>query len=298
MDETNVSTMENASGTLKEVFMSNPLYIVGVLAIILLLIAMVVIMHVKQYKISLDNGEGEPKKGSSNKPTISESHKSSKTKGLSPEDIRVKLINNKLFVITFNTYLSSTMQFSMYDRLLAHSIKHEHPKVTRFKKQLANFFISRCLFVYLKTTLLKWIDETIDSCKSSDIKNKTPVGLYNIGNMFLSFGENVKAISSRVEFTFDGKIITQLPEAFINTFIGVVNDDINTLYQIIHSALYDDSNDWYTKATTILELFEVLLILIKTRVDATLVLLNGEMEKYVKSIFPECFKDEEPAKTE
>jgi hypothetical protein len=62
---------------------------------------------------------------------------------------------------------------------------------------------------------------------------------------------------------------------------------MNRIYTMISDVLYSAQSNWYTKTIELLDLFEVIFMILHDQMDATLIILNGEIEDFVEHLVNE-----------
>lgn len=177
-------------------------------------------------------------------------------------------------------------KFEFYDTLLEHGIKKEDNLLVDFKKVTANKFLSNCLFKYINDSTEIWIKSVLEEVVNDKLDDKTiPMSLCDIVENLVHFTKETTRIASTIKFTYRNKIIDGIPEDFVKCFCNTVNRDIETIQRLFSSIIYTSNNTWYNKMIEILDVYELGLVYIKNSVDSTLVIMNGQMEKYVKNLF-------------
>ena len=91
-------------------------------------------------------------------------------------------------------------------------------------------------------------------------------------------------MSSQVRLTFNNHLIDGIPPDFVKYFCKIVNRDMKTIQEVMSSIIYVTDVSWYNKVIEILDILELVLVYIKDSVDATLVVLNGQLEKYLEEL--------------
>lgn len=177
-------------------------------------------------------------------------------------------------------------KFDLYDTLLEHGIKKEDDLLVDFKKTTANKFLSNCLFKYINDSTEIWIKSVLEEVETNNLDDKNiPMSLCDIIENLVHFTKETTRIASTIKFTYKNKMITGIPEEFVSCFCNTVNRNIEIIQRLFSSIIYTSNNSWYSKMIEILDVYELGLIYIKNSVDSTLVIMNGQMEKYVKNNF-------------
>lgn len=196
--------------------------------------------------------------------------------------------------IKYHRFFSNTMveneygfEWKLYDALLQEKFKVEDERVIAFKKTIANKFLSNCLFKYLEDTVKEWLDEVLEQYK--DAKEETnvyqvPPTMCSIIDRIQRFTKQTTELASRVQIPFEKKVITGIPPEFVKCFCTIVNQNIGVVYTTISSIVYMGSMTWYDKINEILDMMELIMSYVKTGVDSTLVVMNGQIEQYVENL--------------
>lgn len=196
--------------------------------------------------------------------------------------------------IKYHRFFSNTMveneygfEWKLYDALLQEKFKVEDERVIAFKKIIANKFLSNCLFKYLEDTVKEWLDEVLEQYK--DAKEETnvyqvPPTMCSIIDRIHRFTKQTTELASRVQIPFENKVITGIPPEFVKCFCTIVNQNFDVVYTTISSIVYMGSMTWYDKINEILDMMELIMSYVKTGVDSTLVVMNGQIEQYVENL--------------
>lgn len=275
---------------------------VPVLAILLILIAFIIIQilfivlvkaivrHNKHFSFSLfgkkNDKEEKEKPKSSNNGQLSKSRVSKRK-----EDARNTIISNiqnhKFFSYIKFKYVGVdyNLVFENYELLIEHGIKHETKELQDFKKMIASHFLSDCIFKYLFESVKTWIDSVISEYSSRmDDDNYVPISLCNIVEYLIHFTKETTRLASLVQLNFDNKHIDGIPPDFVKYFCKIVNRDMTIIQDVMSSIIYITDITWYNKVIEILDMLELVIVYIKDSVDSTLVVLNGQLEKYLEDL--------------
>jgi hypothetical protein len=60
---------------------------------------------------------------------------------------------------------------------------------------------------------------------------------------------------------------------------------------MISDVLYSTQDSWFAKTIELLDLFEIIFLMLHDQMDATLIILNGEMATFIKKIKDELPED-------
>lgn len=255
----------------------------SVIAILVLLILLVNVLAKHGKLINLNIGS---KKGNNdNKRT---------TVNMSIDNLTQLLCSHKFFSSVKYEFVEKDYEFtfSLYDTLLDHGIKNEEQILIDFKKSLANKFLSDCLFKYLNESTKSWIKNIlIDYSKASESdivkENYMPESMCDIIENLVHFSKETKHLAENLRFSFRNKTINGIPVEFVDCFCKTVNKSITSIQQLFSSIIYTTNNSWVEKIIEILDIYELALDYIKNSVDSTLVIMNGQMKKYVDKQFGE-----------
>lgn len=196
--------------------------------------------------------------------------------------------------IKYHRFFSNTLveneygfDWKLYDALLQEKFKVEDERIISFKKTIANKFLSNCLFKYLEDTVKEWLEEVLEQYK--DAKEETnayqvPPTMCSIIDRIQRFTKQTSDLASKVQIPFGKKVITGIPPEFVKCFCTIVNQNFGVVYTTISSIVYTGSMTWYDKINEILDMMELIMSYVKTGVDSTLVVMNGQIERYVENL--------------
>ena len=286
--------IQNTSSVEQAPWYNNTIGDVPIIAILLILLAVIIILILSIFLISnvsknkkhltfnLFNKRHNKKDSSSTAPSRSLKKK---------EDVKKQTLlsiqNHKFFSYTKFKYVGVdyNLSFETYEMLIAHGIKVESEELQEFKKLIASRFLSDCIFKYLFESVKKWIDDIVREYEAStDEKNFVPVTLCDIIEDLVHFTKETTRMSSQVRLTFNNHLIDGIPPDFVKYFCKIVNRDMKTIQEVMSSIIYVTDVSWYNKVIEILDILELVLVYIKDSVDATLVVLNGQLEKYLEEL--------------
>lgn len=269
-------------------FIKTPIgaFIVVSLSVIVILVLLILLVSVLAKHGKLINLNIGSKKGNTdNKRT---------TVNMSIDNLTQLLCSHKFFSSVKYEFVEKDYEFtfSLYDTLLDHGIKNEEQLLVDFKKSLANKFLSDCLFKYLNESTKSWIKNIlIDYSKASESdivkENYMPESMCDIIENLVHFSKETKHLAENLRFSFRNKTINGIPVEFVDCFCKTVNKSITSIQQLFSSIIYTTNNSWVEKIIEILDIYELALDYIKNSVDSTLVIMNGQMKKYVDKQFGE-----------
>lgn len=272
---------------------------VCIILVLVLLIVLIIVLSKYGKKLSI-NFNKNGKNGSTEVSAITDeedTNKSRKGKSVGKyisyrrDAIINDLKNHKFFSYVKYKYVNNDYDFTFenYELLISHGIKKESERAQRFKKAIASTFLSECVFKYFLDTTESWVNDVIAEYTSQD-KTATAFqsfAIYNIIENLLRFTKETTRIASNVKITFEGTTISGIPVDFIKYFCKIVNSDMNNVQDIISSILYTSDTTWYIKINEILDMLELVMIYIKDSIDATLIILNGQIETYLNDLIGE-----------
>lgn len=255
----------------------------GIILIILVFMIIILINTLVKHgkKIIINTSSNKSKELENvNNPNITEDGSSDKNKIIN------NILNHKFFSYIKYKYVGVeyNLAFENYEMLLEHGIKKESKELVEFKKLIASHFLSDCIFKYLFDSIKKWIETVVEEYTKSEDKESIPVSLCNIIEDLVHFTKDTTHMASNVRLNFYGKVVNGIPSDFVKYFCKIVNRDISTIQDIISSIIYMNNISWYNKIVEILDFLELVIIYIKDSVDSTLIIMNGQLEKYVEEL--------------
>lgn len=272
---------------------------VCIILVLVLLIVLIYVLSKYGKKLSINfNKNGKKEAEISTNEDAEDSTKlrkggraSSKYLNYRKDSIINDLKNHKFFSYVKYKYVNNDYGFTFenYELLISHGIKKESERVQKFKKAIASTFLSECVFKYFLDTTESWVNDVISEYCNQD-KTATAFQsfvIYDIIENLLRFTKETTRIASNVKITFEGTTISGIPVDFIKYFCKIVNSDMNNVQEIISSILYTSNTTWYIKINEILDMLELVMIYIKDSIDATLIILNGQIENYLNDLIGE-----------
>lgn len=195
--------------------------------------------------------------------------------------------NHRFFSNTIHKYITNPCKFHLYEAMVSYGVKKESPEIIEFKKMIAAKYLKLCLFEYLKKSFELWVDEIcseVSSEKFDITQDKPPLSFYKIGKYITDYQDNTSSLARSLSFQFKYRSVQGIPEQFIQKFNDWSIKDIVIAQDMIDKVLYNSNLKWQDKIYEVLDMFELILKFISNDVDATLVLLNGELEHYVEEL--------------
>ena len=210
------------------------------------------------------------------------------------EDFFVRQIqNHRFFSAVQYKYVDVDygFEFEIYSLLLSHKIKNESEELIEFKKLIATRFLSDCIFKFLRDTMQKYVKDVLneyyDKRRNGEIYASNSSVMCGVIENIMHFTKTVTHLASQTTFKYKNKTIEGIPPDFVKYFCRVISKDINTLSSTFSNIIYGTASPWYIKINEILDLLELVIVYIKESVDSTLVVLNGQLQKFVDEILKE-----------
>lgn len=286
------STMLDAVATTSSTVLQQPSTKLVVLTIINLVLILAIILLIavlirlkksgKQLIFNIGFGKRKDKNNNSKK------NDDSKKISINKDAIVSNMMNHRFFTSIKYKYVGIDYNFTFenYEMLIEHGVKDELDELQNFKKLIASHFLSDCIFKYLFDSVKAWVDNVVEEFRSMEDYNEdyVPVSMCDIIEYLVHFTKQTTHMSSQLRLTFNGKIIDGIPNDFVKYFCKIVNKDLNVIQGIISSIIYTTNVPWYSKILEILDLFELVIEYIKDSVDYTLIILNGQLEKYLEDL--------------
>lgn len=199
------------------------------------------------------------------------------------------ILQHRFFTSTLHRYTTETCTFTLYNTMCERGVKKENAELREFKKIIASKYLHKCLFQYICDSIKQWVTAVIAECDANEYTindKKPPTSYYNCIEEILNYQEKTKKLAREIVFEFKGHTIRGIPEPFINTFNDWSIKNVETIQRLLQDTIYsnDENSSWFMKMIEILDMFEMIFKYIQCDVDATLVILNGEMERYVDNL--------------
>lgn len=201
------------------------------------------------------------------------------------------LKTHKFFTLTTNRYTKTFHEFSIYDKLCAKHVKNESQEIIDFKKLIAGKYLHECLFKYFCDSLTEWIENMKKDCNEKlandgeDLDDFIPVSYYSCLESFLNYKEETTKLAKNINFEFMDKMVRGIPDKFIEILNDWSMKNINVVSSSLNVVIYSTTaNDWFNHVKEILDIYDIVFALILNDIDATLIILNGEMKKYVEDL--------------
>lgn len=210
------------------------------------------------------------------------------------EDFFVQQIqNHRFFSAVQYKYVDVDygFEFEIYGLLLSHKIKNESEDLVEFKKLIATRFLSDCIFKFLRDTMQKYVKDVLaeyyEKRRNGELYTSNSSVMCGVIENIMHFTKTVTHLASQTTFKYKNKTIEGIPPDFVKYFCRVISKDINVLSSTFSNIIYGTSSPWYIKINEILDFLELVIVYIKESVDSTLVVLNGQLQKFVDDILKE-----------
>jgi hypothetical protein len=196
-----------------------------------------------------------------------------------------KLSLHRFFTTVVCQYTTDICIFNLYDETLRIGVINDTEEVANFKKLLASRYLHLCLFKVLGEHVKQWIDDLVAEAEKIDISsNKIPSTFYTISQYITKYKTEAYKEGKTTEFKYNDKVIYGIPAKFMTRFNEWSDSKMVRVYNMISDVLYSTQNTWFAKTIELLDLFEVIFIMLQDQMDATLIILNGEVTQYLKSL--------------
>jgi hypothetical protein len=196
-----------------------------------------------------------------------------------------KLSLHRFFTTVICQYTTDNCIFNLYDETLRIGVINDTEEVANFKKLLASRYLHSCLFQVLGEHVKQWIDDLVAEAKKIDINsNKIPSTFFTISQYITKYRTEAYKEGKTTEFKYNDKVIYGIPAKFMTRFNEWSDSKMVRVYNMISDVLYSTQNTWFAKTIELLDLFEVIFIMLQDQMDATLIILNGEVTQYLKSL--------------
>lgn len=278
---------------------------VSILGTVIVVFFILLIVHVKRsggkasgsvsdgkrsvsFTLENDNSDGTKSKRKNKKNYRS----SSMTKNQTIEFLKSELLKtHKFFTLTTNGYTRTFHEFSIYSKLCAKHVKNESQEVINFKKLIAGKYLHECLFKYFCNSLTEWIENMKRDCEDKldsddeDLDDFIPVSYYSCLESFLNYKEETTKLAKSINFEFMDKMVKGIPDKFIEALNDWSMKNINVVSSSLNVVIYSTTaSDWFNHVKEILDIYDIVFALILNDIDATLIILNGEMKKHVEDL--------------
>jgi hypothetical protein len=195
-----------------------------------------------------------------------------------------KLINHRFFTSVLCQYTTDNCNFNLYDETLRVGVIKDVEEVANFKKLIASRFLNLCLFKVLGEHVRSWITDVVNEVKEKNDFIKVPNTFYTISQYITKYKNEAYKQGKSIEFTHMKKAFYGIPTPFMKRFNNWSESNMNRVYNMISDVLYSTQNTWFAKTIELLDLFEVIFMMLHDQMDATLIILNGEIAHFLKKV--------------
>jgi hypothetical protein len=195
-----------------------------------------------------------------------------------------KLTNHRFFTSILCQYTSDNCAFNLYNETIRLGVIKDDEEMAYFKKMLASKYINKCLFKVLGKHVKKWIDDIVIEVNKTNNITKAPTSFYSISQYITQYKTEAYKESKSIDFKYKNKEFFGIPTKFINRFNAWSDLNMNRVYDMISDVIYSTQNTWFAKTIELLDLFEIIFIMLHDQMDATLIILNGELASFVNKI--------------
>jgi hypothetical protein len=202
-----------------------------------------------------------------------------------------KLLVHRFFTSTLNKFTSDNCIFELYDETVKMGIKKDTEEISSFKKLIASRYLNNCLFKVLGDNTREWINDLVKEMKGSPDKNKVPDTFYTISQYITKYKKAAYKEGKLIEFEFNDRKFYGIPTKFMKKFNSWSDIRMNKVYTMISDVVYSTQNTWFAKTIELLDLFEVVFMMLHDQMDATLIILNGEIELFLRELSANKEKD-------
>jgi hypothetical protein len=157
-------------------------------------------------------------------------------------------------------------------------------EISSFKKLLASKYLYLCLFKVLGNNVWQWINDVVNEIKTKNTGEKVPSAFFTISQYITQYKNEAYREGKAIDFKFNDKTFYGIPSKFMTRFNDWSDSNMNRVYDMISSVLYSTQNNWFAKSIELLDLFEVIFIMLHDQMDATLIILNGEITNFIKKL--------------
>jgi hypothetical protein len=195
-----------------------------------------------------------------------------------------KLTLHRFFTSVLCQYTADNCIFNLYNETIRLEIIKDSEEISYFKKMLASKYLNRCLFKVLGIHVKKWIDDIVVEVTKTKNFTKIPNSFYSISQYIAQYKTEAYKEGKSVDFKYQDKEYYGIPAKFMTRFNNWSDSSMNRVYNMISDVLYSTQNNWFAKTIELLDLFEVIFMMLHDQMDATLIILNGELASFVKKL--------------
>jgi hypothetical protein len=195
-----------------------------------------------------------------------------------------KLTTHRFFTSVLCQYTADNCTFNLYNETLRLGIIKDDEEIASFKKLLASKYLHQCLFKVLGEHVRQWINDIVNEVKTKNNADKAPGTFFAISQYITQYKSEGYKEGKQAEFKYNGKSFYGIPAKFMTRFNNWSDSNMNRVYNMISDVLYSTQNNWFAKTIELLDLFEVIFMMLHDQMDATLIILNGEIAAFLKKL--------------
>jgi hypothetical protein len=195
-----------------------------------------------------------------------------------------KLINHRFFTSVLCQYTTDNCNFNLYDETLRVGVITDTEEVSNFKKLIASRYLNLCLFKVLGEHVRIWFPDVVNDLNEKNDFDKVPSTFYTISQYITQYKNEAYRQGKSIEFAHMNQTFYGIPTKFMTRFNNWSESNMNRVYNMISDVLYSTQNNWFAKTIELLDLFEVIFMMLHDQMDATLIILNGEIAIFLKNI--------------
>jgi hypothetical protein len=264
--------------------------ILGIMiAVIILILVVIKSKRNIETKIRYKDGEASVKltDGTTKQSEIAGHSQNGPPKGeiINPEKFDLdKLVLHRFFNTVLVQHTSDNCIFNLYNETLRLGIIKDTEEIAQFKKLIASKYLNACLFKVLGEHIKKWIAALVKEVSETEVYDKVPNNFFLISQHITQYKNDAYKEGKTIEFKFNNKVFYGIPTKFMHRFNNWSDTNMTRVYNMISDALYSTQDTWFAKTIELLDLFEVIFIMLHDQMDATLIILNGEIANFLKKI--------------
>jgi hypothetical protein len=195
-----------------------------------------------------------------------------------------KLTLHRFFTTILIQYTADNSIFNLYNETVRLGIIKDSEEAAQFKKLIASKYLNLCLFKVLGEHIKTWITDLVKEVTESNTSDKVTNNFFSISQHITQYKNDAYKEGKSIEFKYNDKTFYGIPTKFMNRFNNWSDANMTRVYSMISDALYSTQDNWFAKTIELLDLFEVIFIMLHDQMDATLIILNGEIASFLKKL--------------
>jgi hypothetical protein len=196
-----------------------------------------------------------------------------------------KLTLHRFFTTILVQYTADSSIFNLYNETVRLGIIKDSEEIAQFKKLIASKYLNLCLFKVLGEHIKAWINNLVKEVnESNNPPDKVPNNFFAISQHITQYKNDAYKEGKSIEFKYSNKTFYGIPTKFMHRFNNWSDSNMTRVYNMISDALYSTQDNWFAKTIELLDLFEVIFIMLHDQMDATLIILNGEIANFIKRL--------------